>query len=232
MKYEILIFDADETLFDFKKSETEAFKNTMLQFNIDYDENYHFNIYHKVNEAIWKEFEQGLITQEKLKTERFRRFADQCKMNVDEEKLAQAFMEHLGNASFLYEGCDELIRGLSLTYRLCIVTNGLSLVQNRRIRKSKVANYFEAIVISEEISVAKPNPGIFEYALQQMNYLDKSKVLVIGDSLSSDIRGGVNFGVDTCWFNPKQLNNDTLLHPTYEVADYAALKALLCIPCL
>jgi putative hydrolase of the HAD superfamily len=227
MKYEILIFDADETLFDFKKSEKEAFKNTMLHFNIDYDENYHFNIYHKVNEAIWKEFEQGLITQEKLKTERFRRFAEQLKMSIDEKEMAQIYMEHLSNASFLYEGCKELISSLSPTYRLCIVTNGLTLVQNRRIRKSEIANYFDAIVISEEISIAKPNPGIFEYALQQMNFSDKSKVLVIGDSLSSDIRGGVNFGVDTCWYNPKQLKNDTLLHPTYEVADYSALKALL-----
>ncbi len=227
MKYEVLIFDADETLFDFKKSEKEAFKNTMLQFNIHYDENYHFNIYHDVNEAIWKEFEQGLITQEKLKTERFRRFANQIRMDLKEKELAFAYMEHLGDASFLYDGCEELIEYLSLSYRLCIVTNGLSLVQNKRIRKSGIANFFDTVVISEEISIAKPNPGIFEYALQQMSYSDKSKVLVIGDSLSSDIQGGINFGVDTCWYNPKQHKNDTLLQPTYEVVDYSALKSLL-----
>ncbi len=227
MKYEILIFDADETLFDFKKSEKEAFKNTMHQFNIDYEENYHFTIYHEINVAIWKEFEQGLITQEKLKTERFRRFINRLNMCLDEVELAHAYMEHLSNASFLYEGCEELIKSLSLTYRLCIVTNGLSLVQNKRIRKSGIAKYFDTIVISEEISIAKPNPAIFEYALEQMQYSDKNKVLVIGDSLSSDIRGGANYGADTCWYNPKQLKNDTLLNPTYEVADYTALKALL-----
>lgn len=227
MKYEVLMFDADETLFDFKKSEKEAIKNTMLQFGIPYDENYHLRIYHEVNDAIWKEFEQGLITQEKLKVERFRRFADQIKISFDEKELAQAYMEHLADASFLYDGCSELIESLSPSYRLCIVTNGLSFVQNKRIRKSEIAKYFDTIVISEEILIAKPNPGIFEFALEQMCYSDKSKVLVIGDSLSSDIRGGVNFGVDTCWYNPKQLINDTLLHPTYEVADYAALRALL-----
>ncbi len=227
MKYEVLIFDADETLFDFKKSEKEAFKNTMLQFNIDYDENYHFIIYHEVNEAIWKEFEQGLITQEKLKTERFRRFVNQLKLSFDEKEMAHVYMEHLGDASFLYGGCEELIESLSSSYRLCIVTNGLSLVQNKRIRKSGIAKYFDTIVISEEVSIAKPNPGIFEYALQQMHFSDKSKVLVIGDSLSSDILGGVNFGADTCWYNPKQLKNETSLQPTYVVADYEELKALL-----
>ena len=76
MKYEVILFDADETLFDFKKTEREAFKNTMMEFGFDYDESYHFKIYHEINKKIWREFEEGLITQEKLKVERFRRLAD------------------------------------------------------------------------------------------------------------------------------------------------------------
>ncbi len=227
MKYEVLLFDADETLFDFKKSEKEAFRSTILQFHIAYEENKHFRIYHEINDAIWKEFEQGSITQEELKVERFRRFKESMQLDFDEEEFAKAYMSNLADASFLYEGSKELIEELHQSYRLCIVTNGLTSVQDKRIRKSEIAEHFESIVISEEILIAKPNPGIFEYTLNQIHYSDKSKVLIIGDSLSSDIRGGINFGSDTCWYNPRKLRNETGIRPTYEVADFDGLRSLL-----
>lgn len=95
MNYEVILFDADDTLFDFKKSEREAFKNTILEFNINYDENYHLKIYHDINTAIWKEFEQGLITQKKLKVERFKRLADKLKISFDEIEFAKSYMQKL-----------------------------------------------------------------------------------------------------------------------------------------
>ena len=104
MKYKVILFDADETLFDFKKSEREAFKNTMIEFNIEYDENYHFSAYKEINTAIWKELEEGLITQEKLKTERFRRFIHKLDLNFNENDFASTYMKHLANGSFLFDG--------------------------------------------------------------------------------------------------------------------------------
>ncbi|EGT3617265.1 noncanonical pyrimidine nucleotidase, YjjG family, partial [Clostridium perfringens] len=222
-----IIFDADETLFDFKKSEREAFKNTMLKFDIEYDKNYHLKIYKEINTGIWKEFEQGLITQEKLKIERFKRLSDKLNIKFDEINFAKSYMEHLADASFLFDDSIDLIENLNKSYKLSIVTNGLTSVQDKRIRKSTIAKYFDAIVISEEILIAKPDPKIFEYTLKHMNFSDKSKVLMVGDSLTSDIQGGINFGVDTCWYNPNKIENKTSITPTYEISSFDELKSLL-----
>ncbi|WP_304681422.1 YjjG family noncanonical pyrimidine nucleotidase [uncultured Clostridium sp.] len=227
MKYEIILFDADETLYDFKKSEREAFKNTMLKFNINYDENYHLKIYKEINSALWKEFEQGLVTQEVLKIERFKRLSKALKIRFDENEFANSYIENLADASFLYDNSLELIETLNKSFRLAIVTNGLTSVQNKRIRQSNIAKFFDAIVISEEILIAKPNPKIFEHTLKLMNFSDKSKVLMIGDSLSSDIQGGINFGIDTCWYNPNKIINETSIKPTYEISNFDELKLLL-----
>lgn len=227
MKYEIIIFDADETLFDFRKSEREAFKNTMVEFDVDYDETYHLKIYQDINTAIWKEFEEGLITQEKLKIDRFKRLSHELNMDFNPENLASSYMKHLADGSFLLEGALELIEELTGSYKLLIVTNGLTDVQNKRIRKSSIANHFEHIVISEEVKVSKPNPKIFELALKDLTCSDKSKVLIIGDSLTSDIQGGINFGIDTCWYNPNKLQNTKNITPTYEVSTFDELKKLL-----
>jgi 2-haloacid dehalogenase len=227
MKYEIIIFDADETLFDFKKSERDAFKNTMLEFDVEYDENHHLKIYHGINTVIWKEFEQGLITQEKLKVERFKRLSDKLETRFDEAKFAKSYTKHLSNASFLYDDSIDLVESLHKNYRLTIITNGLKDVQDNRIRKSIVAKYFEDILVSEEVLVSKPDPKIFELSLNNINHTDKSKVLIVGDSLSSDIQGGINFGIDTCWFNPNKIINETSIKPTYEISNFMELKAIL-----
>ncbi|HAX72656.1 MAG TPA: noncanonical pyrimidine nucleotidase, YjjG family [Firmicutes bacterium] len=227
MKYDVILFDADETLYDFKKSEREAFKNTMIQFNFDYDETYHLNTYQDINTLIWKEFEQGVITQEKLKIERFKRLSDALNVSFNETDFANAYMEHLANASFLYDGSLELVKHLNQSHKLAIVTNGLTTVQTKRIRQSDIAKYFETVVISEEILISKPNPLIFDHTLNLLNVLDKSKVLMVGDSLTSDIQGGINFGIDTCWYNPEQVENHTDIEPTYEINSFEDLIALL-----
>ncbi|WP_315077374.1 YjjG family noncanonical pyrimidine nucleotidase [uncultured Clostridium sp.] len=230
MKYEVIIFDADETLFDFKKSEREAFKNTMLEFGIQYNENYHLKIYQSINTAIWKEFEEGIITQEKLKVERFKRLSSKLKIEFNESQFAKSYMKYLAEASFLFEDSIELVENLNNYYTLSIVTNGLTSVQEKRIRKSIISKYFKDIVISEEISVSKPNPEIFEHALKNINHIDKSKVLMVGDSLTSDIQGGINFEIDTCWYNPNKLVNKTEVKPTYEISNFKELKDLLVNP--
>lgn len=227
MKYEVIIFDADETLFDFKKSEREAFKSTILEFGMQYDENCHLKTYQIINTAIWKEFEEGLITQEKLKVERFKRLSNKLKVNFDEFEFAKSYMKHLGNASFLYDGSVELVENLSRNYTLSIVTNGLTSVQENRIRKSIISEYFKDIVISEEIAIAKPNPKIFEHALKNINHIDKTKVLMVGDSLTSDIQGGLNFEIDTCWYNPNKLINEIGIKPTYEISSFDELIFIL-----
>ncbi|KEZ88178.1 2-haloalkanoic acid dehalogenase [Clostridium sulfidigenes] len=227
MKYEVIIFDADETLFDFEKSEREALKNTMMEFNIDYDENYHLKVYKDINSVVWKEFENGLIIQSNLNIERFKRLIKSLNFNFDEEKFAKAYIKHLSYASFLYNDSLALIENLYKKYKLLIVTNGLKDVQDNRIRKSIIGKYFENVVVSEEINISKPDPKIFEYALNSINYSDKSKVLIVGDSLTSDIQGGLNSGIDTCWFNPNNIINNTSIKPTYKITNLMDLKNIL-----
>jgi len=230
MNYEVIIFDADDTLFDFKKSEREAFKNAMLEFGIQYDENYHLKIYQVINTAIWKEFEEGLITQEKLKVERFERLSNKLNLEFDAREFAKSYMKHLADASFLFEDSIELVETLQNDYTLTIVTNGLTSVQEKRIRKSVISQHFKNIVISEEIGVSKPNKEIFEHAFKNINQVDKSKVIMIGDSLSSDIQGGINFEIDTCWYNPDKHVNETGIKPTYVINDLKDLPDLLANP--
>lgn len=227
MKYEVILFDADETLFDFEKSERDAFKNAMLEFNMDYDENYHLKIYKDINTDIWKEFENGLITQKKLKTERFKRLSRKLNSAFDKTEFAKSYMKHLSFASYLFKDSQSLIESLSKDYKLAIVTNGLTDVQDRRVRHSIIGKYFYNVIISEEAHAAKPDPKIFELALKSINHADKSKVLMVGDSLTSDIQGGINFGIDTCWYNPDKSLNSTEIKPTYEIYKLMELRCLL-----
>jgi putative hydrolase of the HAD superfamily len=227
MKYDIILFDADETLFDFKKSEREAFKAAILDFKIPYDEVVHLNTYQKINTEIWKELELGQITQKELKVERFRRLAKQLEANFEAEVFAANYLKHLANGSFLYEESEELIQELSKTHKLFIVTNGLTDVQRKRIGESCIASYFEDLIISEEVGISKPNPEIFEHALKTIIDLDKTKILMVGDSLTSDIQGGIHFGIDTCWYNPEGIVNDRGILPTYEIKSLTELKRIV-----
>ena len=100
-------------------------------------------------------------------------------------------------------------------------------MQNKRIRKSNISKYFDDIIISEEVKVAKPDAKIFELALNNVDYTNKSNLLMVGDSLTSDIQGGINFGIDTCWFNPNKIVNKTKIKPTYEISNLVELKDLV-----
>ncbi len=216
MNYKMIIFDADETLFDFNKSERYAFIKAMKESNLEFEEE-HLLIYKEINVGIWQEFEKGLITQKELKIDRYRRFIKKIGVSVDAYLFAESFMNNLEHASFLFEGAKELIEDLSKTHRLIMVTNGLTRVQRTRIRKSVIANYFEEIIISEEIGYAKPNPMIFEKGLKNISLPMKKEIVIIGDSLTSDIKGGLNYGIDTVLYNPNKNINKTDIKPKHEI---------------
>lgn len=227
MGYEVLVFDADETLFDFRKGENFAFLKCVDDFNLSEDKEACIKLYKEINTLIWKEFEKGLITSKDLKIERFRRLLKALNIERDAEEISNTYMKYLGMSTFLFDGVEELIKSLSKKYRLVIVTNGLKEVQTNRISKSTIGKYFEAVIISDGIGIAKPDARIFEYALDNIKYRDKSKVLMIGDSLSSDIKGGINAGIDTCLYNPDRKVNDTNIKPTYEIHKLEDLKNIL-----
>jgi putative hydrolase of the HAD superfamily len=145
----------------------------------------------------------------------------------DAEKFANDYMAHLAKASFLFPGVQKLVYDLSKEYRLIIVTNGLTRVQKYRIRESVIAHHFERIIISEEIGYAKPDPQIFIEGLKGIELPKKSEILMIGDSLTSDIPAGINFNIDTCWLNPNNKVNDTLYIPNYTISSLNSIYKIL-----
>ncbi len=227
MKYEVILFDADETLFDFKRSEKVALEKSIAAFNIKYDEAYHLPIYSAINKRVWQELEQGILSAEQLKTERFKRLTEKLNFTFDPNEFSNIYLNSLAEASFLLEDALEIITYLNKKYRLVIITNGLTVVQKKRIHQSSIAKYFEAIIISEEVNVSKPNKEIFQYALERIKHENKETVLMVGDSLSSDIQGGLNFAIDTCWFNPNRSKNESNITPTFEIQSLLELKKLL-----
>ena len=227
MKYEVLFFDADDTLFDFKKSENFALDKLMSSIDTDLEKSYCIEIYKEINNNIWKEFEQNLISSDELKIERFKRFADKINLSQDPKILSNMYVNFLAEASFIYKETEELLSYLYKKYKIVIITNGLTSVQNKRIKKSIIKDYFDAVIISDEIKIAKPDPKIFDYALNVINHTNKESVLMIGDSLSSDVKGGINAGIDTCWFNPNNKKNNSSLIPKYEISTLLELKNIL-----
>jgi len=227
MKYKVILFDADETLFDFNKSEANAFEKTINNFNMEYDSEYHYKIYKEINKGIWSEFEKGLIDAKDLKIERFKRLSEGLGVSFDPKEFSDVYLEFLSQESNLFDEAYDLIYSLSKNYKLGIITNGLAKVQNNRFKKSPISKYFDSIIISEEVNVSKPNPKIFEYSLDSLKHEDKNSVLIVGDSLTSDIKGGLNFGIDTCWYNPYKIENTSEIVPKYEINNLAELKNIL-----
>jgi len=226
MNYKVLIFDADGTLFDFVAAEEQAFKQMLADIHIEFTEQL-FNQYLKANQSVWQELEQGLITQEELKYKRFLGFNELAAINKDAKEMAISYMNHLSNASILYPEALKLIQELSQDYTITILTNGLREVQDKRIRRSILSPYLRDVVISDEEGIAKPDPRIIDLALKRINHQKKSDVMIIGDSLTSDIQGGQNASITTVWFNKEQSINTSKIRPDYEIARLEDLKKIL-----
>ena len=169
----------------------------------------------------------GKISKDTLRTERFHRLFDQYRLAVDAQAFSECYLDYLAHSSFLIEGAEEVCRYLSERATLVILTNGIKEVQLTRLAGSSLQPYIRSIVVSEEVGVGKPDPEIFAYALAKVEHADKKRVLMIGDSLSADILGGIRFGIDTCWVNLKGETGHDAIQPTYEVCDLVALKEII-----
>ncbi|MCF6271471.1 MAG: YjjG family noncanonical pyrimidine nucleotidase [Melioribacteraceae bacterium] len=227
MKYKTILFDADGTLYDFDKAAVEALKSSFNKYEIGWTAQ-RFEIYKEVNKKIWNDFEKGLITTKEIKTERFKRFFDVIGVvNIDSLQFSKDYLEFLSQNNYLLDGAKDIVEWCSEKFELVIVTNGLASVQNPRLKKSELREYFKYIIISEEIGFAKPKREIFDYAFELLNNPSKEGVIIIGDNLTSDIKGGVDYGIDTCWFNPKKAKNNSEVIPTHEISKLDELRKLL-----
>lgn len=223
--YEWLLFDADGTLFDFDRAEQIALQVTFEQFGHEFEPAY-IQVYRRINKAIWSEFEQGRISQVDLRASRFRRLFGAIGVEAQAEPFGARFLENLALSTDLIEGAEEVVRALYGRVGLVIVTNGLHEVQRPRLARSVIGQYFSDLVISEEVGAAKPDPSFFDAAFQRMGGPEKETVLVVGDSLTSDILGANNYGIDACWFNPDGRHCHLDVEIRHEIRDLSELLVL------
>ena len=215
--YSIFIFDADDTLFDFGKAESNAFELLMRQNNLPCTAEV-VSTYKQINSALWKRFDAGEITKSVLQQQRFAQLLYELGAQGDPLAFNHEYLLHLGEGTFLLPGAKDLCQALhSVGKKLYIITNGISLAQRARFSHSEICSFFENIFISEELESQKPQKVFFDRVLAHLGDVNFRDILIVGDSLSSDIRGGNNANLDTCWFNPNALACPDHIHPTYEV---------------
>jgi 2-haloacid dehalogenase len=224
MSYTWLLFDADDTLFDYPLAEGKALRGTFEHFGQVYRSEY-LRIYQVFNRQVWAEFERGETSALELRLKRFHLLFDEISLPIDPENFSQRYLENLARASDLYPGAAELLQALTGRYHLALVTNGLKEVQYPRLEHSTIRPFIDKIFISEEIGAAKPYAGFFEAVFKDIGNPPKDQVLIIGDSLTSDIQGGINYGIDTCWFNPA--GRTTSLPVTYTIKTLGQLLEIL-----
>ena len=201
MRYDAILFDADDTLLDFERSEEEAFAEIAAEFALPANPN-RYARYHAINKEYWKMSERGEITVDRLTVARFETLFAEEGLEVDCARFNDRYRAALGNYAFKIEGAEELLQELYLLCPLYLVTNGLKVIQERRLRDSGLAPYFRAVFTSEEIGANKPQPEFFGPVLRAIGVSDPRRLLICGDSMTSDIRGGNLAGMDTCWFDP------------------------------
>ncbi len=229
-RYKWLLMDADNTLFDFGAAEDHALTETMAHFGVPVSGEAK-RCYSAVNDSLWKAFERGEIPQETIQAQRFTRFLSAMGIAGDGAAWNQFYVQSLAGCSFLLDGAEELCRLLSAQYTLALTTNGIAQVQRRRLEGSPIARYFEGrVFISGEMGCRKPEKAYFDMVLTSIGAAGHpGQTLVVGDSLSSDIRGACNAGLDSLWLNSSGARPGPVF-PTYEVHSLAELGQLLTVP--
>ena len=201
--YKLLLLDADNTLFDFGAAELYALETTFRDFGWDYNKDV-YSFYHHCNDTLWKALERGEVTRSALKVLRFEQTRAWMLQNgyaapeCDYDAMCVRYLVHLGESAVLFEGADALCEELKKQYRLALITNGTASVQYSRMKASGMERHFEKLFISEEIGAEKPSLHFFERVFAAYPEIKREEMLVIGDSVSSDIKGAYNAGIDAC----------------------------------
>ena len=227
MLYPIVLWDLDNTLLDFDASARAALTETLVWLEEEPLEE-HFAAYKAINSRLWTLLEEGGIDLPELKRRRFASLLAYLGKEGDPLEVNDKYLDFLAVQGHLVPGAKAVLQALQLVgVRMCVITNGLSAVQGRRLAKTQLESFFEAVIISEEIGVAKPFPAFFDHTLKTLDIEDPRQVLVIGDNPGSDILGGQQAGLDTCWYNPKRKENPLPQGPTYEVDRLEAVLPII-----
>lgn len=226
MPYTWLLFDADGTLFAYDGAEEEALQKVFAHYQLPLNEEM-AAAYKRINQAMWARLEEQTITLLQLRWQRFADLFTELSIGLDAQEFSRTYLNYLGQSAHLIPGTQEVLEQLHGKYNLAIITNGITDVQLSRIKLSGLERFFPQVFISEAIGVFKPASGFFDAVFEGIGRPPKEQVLVIGDSLSSDMAGGVGYGLDTCWYNPNGQENVNGYPITYEISDLGQLLEIL-----
>ncbi|KMW11266.1 HAD superfamily hydrolase [[Clostridium] citroniae WAL-19142] len=225
-RYDVILLDVDGTLLDFKLSEKLGMEHVMRTFGVEPTKE-RLELYHEINEGFWSAFERGEVTKERLVWERFNVFFARLGITVDGHATENLYRRQLDDSAFLIDGALDLCQYLKERYDLYVVTNGTSSTQYKRLAASGLDCFMKDIFVSEDAGSQKPQKEYFEYCFKRIPGVCPERMLLVGDSLSSDIKGGQAAGTATCWYNPSGLINRTGVRPDLEICALGELKRIL-----
>lgn len=221
-----VLLDLDDTLLDFHRAEAEAIRHTFTEIGIDpSDEN--VELYSKINRSCWAKLETGEYTRDEVLHNRFDMLFEALGVKGDAHETQKLYEYRLSLGAYYLDGARELLDTLYGKYRLYLATNGIVNVQTRRIKDSGIGKYFDEIFVSERIGYNKPDKRFFDYAFDRIENFDRLETVIVGDTLTSDILGGINAGIKTVYFNKNAKKNDTGIVPDYEIGSLGELTKLL-----
>lgn len=215
MGFTTVLFDLDHTLLDSDESERLAFEETMRSVGVG-EPSDHLATYQEINVGLWKQVEASELSPNEVKWLRFERLLAEVEVDADPIETSETYASALGTHGQLYAGARELLEQLGQRAALGLITNGIGEVQRARIERLQLNTHFSAIAISGELGISKPDPAIFDVILADLGSPTASDAIIVGDSLTSDIAGGLNAGIATCWYN-RSGGTSGNVNPTFEV---------------
>lgn len=222
---EFLFLDLDDTILDFKKAERIAIGKTIRNFGVEPTEEI-LTLYHKVNKWHWEQLELGTMTRAEILVNRFAVLFRELGKEVDAPACAKVYEKNLATGHWFLPGAEEAVDALSKKYRLFLASNGTASVQKGRMTSANLYRFFETVFVSQEIGHNKPSKAYFDACFSAIPGFDPEKAIIVGDSLSSDIQGGINAGIKTVWVNPDHKSSGDI-KPDYEIEALYQLEALL-----
>ena len=222
---EFLFLDLDDTILDFHKAERIAICATIRDFGVEPTEDL-LQRYHQINRWHWEQLELGRLTRDEVLENRFKVLFDELGIAVNATACARAYEKNLSIGHYFLPGAEEAVASLSKKYRLFLASNGTASVQKGRMTSANLYRFFEKVFVSQEIGHNKPSKAYFDGCFSQIPGFDPKKAMIVGDSLSSDIQGGINAGITTVWVNPEHKPCGTV-RPDYQIDALSSLEALL-----
>ena len=222
---EFLFLDLDDTILDFHKAERIAISKTIREFGVEPTEEV-LALYHGINKWHWEQLELGKLTRAEVLVNRFCALFEKLGKQVDAPRCAKVYENNLSQGHWFLPGAEEAVERLSKKYRLFLASNGTAVVQKGRMTSANLYRFFERVFVSQEIGHNKPSKAYFEACFAQIPGFEREKAMIVGDSLSSDIKGGINAGIRTVWVNPEHKDSGAF-SPDYEIEYLSQLEALL-----